>query len=147
MCHQCLSRPYFHSTPNKLLHSDELARNLEDDLNKVYGHNFNLGGLSGFPFAGNTGFGAMSSHVPDDGFCLLGTMRRPEPDEQREEEEEGETLEDTETIEAESSDSERRGRKRTEPEVLSEENNGRTYGLLSMTITVPKIRIKTCITF
>ncbi|KAL7458764.1 hypothetical protein ACHAWC_010451 [Mediolabrus comicus] len=50
---------------------DELARNLEDDLNKVYGHNFNLGGLSGFPFAGNTGFGAMSAHVPDDGFCLL----------------------------------------------------------------------------
>mmetsp|Transcript_6511 Transcript_6511/g.13737 ORF Transcript_6511/g.13737 Transcript_6511/m.13737 type:complete len:305 (+) Transcript_6511:85-999(+) len=49
---------------------DELARNLEDDLNKVYGHNFNLGGLSGFPFAGNTGFGAMSAHVPDDGFCL-----------------------------------------------------------------------------
>jgi hypothetical protein len=51
--------------------SDELARNLENDLNKVYGHNFNLGGLSGFPFAGNTGFGAMSAHVPDDGFCLL----------------------------------------------------------------------------
>jgi hypothetical protein len=50
---------------------DELARNLEDDLNKVYGHNFNLGGLSGFPFAGNTGFGAMSAHVPDDGYCLL----------------------------------------------------------------------------
>jgi hypothetical protein len=51
--------------------SDELARNLEDDLNKVYGHNFNLGGLSGFPFAGNTGFGAMSAHVPDNGYCLL----------------------------------------------------------------------------
>ena len=50
---------------------DELARSLEDDLNKVYGHNFNLGGLSGFPFAGNTGFGAMSAHVPDDGYCLL----------------------------------------------------------------------------
>lgn len=50
---------------------DELARNLEDDFNTVYGHNFNLGGLSGFPFAGNTGFGAMSAHVPDDGFCLL----------------------------------------------------------------------------
>ena len=50
---------------------DELARSLEDDLNKVYGHNFNLGGLSGFPFAGNTGFGAMSAHVPDNGYCLL----------------------------------------------------------------------------
>ena len=50
---------------------DELARTLEDDLNIVYGHNFNLGGLSGFPFAGNTGFGAMSAHVPDGGYCLL----------------------------------------------------------------------------
>jgi len=50
---------------------DELARSLEDDLNKVYGHNFNLGGLAGFPFAGNTGFGAMSAHVPDEGYTLL----------------------------------------------------------------------------
>jgi hypothetical protein len=51
--------------------ADELARILEDEFNTVYGHNFNLGGLSGFPFAGNTGFGAMSGHIPDDGFCLL----------------------------------------------------------------------------
>ncbi len=51
--------------------ADELARVLEDDFVKIYGQNFNLGGLSGFPFAGNTGFGAMSAHVPDDGFCLV----------------------------------------------------------------------------
>lgn len=50
---------------------DELARRLEDDFVKVYGNNFNLGGLSGFPFAGNTGFGAMAAHIPDDGFCLI----------------------------------------------------------------------------
>ena len=50
---------------------DELARNLEDDFNTVYGHNFNLGGLAGFPFAGNTGFGAMAGHVPDDGYCFI----------------------------------------------------------------------------
>lgn len=49
---------------------DELARQLEDDFNKVYGNNFNLGGLAGFPFAGNTGFGAMAAHIPDDGYCL-----------------------------------------------------------------------------
>jgi len=49
---------------------DELARQLEDDFNGVYGNNFNLGGLAGFPFAGNTGFGAMSAHIPDDGYCL-----------------------------------------------------------------------------
>jgi len=50
---------------------DELARQLEDDFNGIYGNNFNLGGLAGFPFAGNTGFGAMSGHIPDDGYCLI----------------------------------------------------------------------------
>lgn len=50
---------------------DELARRLEDDFVNVYGNNFNLGGLSGFPFAGNTGFGAMAAHIPDDGYCLV----------------------------------------------------------------------------
>lgn len=49
---------------------DELARQLEDDFIGVYGTNFNLGGLAGFPFAGNTGFGAMAAHIPDDGYCL-----------------------------------------------------------------------------
>ena len=51
--------------------ADELARVLEDEFVSVYGNNFNLGGLSGFPFAGSTGFGAMAAHIPDDGFCLL----------------------------------------------------------------------------
>jgi hypothetical protein len=50
---------------------DELARQLEDDFNGIYGHNFNLGGLSGFPFAGNTGFGAMAAHIPDNGYCFV----------------------------------------------------------------------------
>jgi hypothetical protein len=49
---------------------DELARQLEDDFTGIYGNNFNLGGLAGFPFAGNTGFGAMAAHIPDDGYCL-----------------------------------------------------------------------------
>lgn len=49
---------------------DELARQLEDDFTRVYGNNFHLGGLAGFPFAGNTGFGAMAAHIPDDGYCL-----------------------------------------------------------------------------
>ena len=51
--------------------ADELARQLEDDFNQIYGNNFNLGGLSGFPFGGNTAFGAMSAHIPDDGSCLI----------------------------------------------------------------------------
>lgn len=50
---------------------DELARRLEDDFVKIFGDNFNLGGLAGFPFAGNTGFGAMAAHIPDDGYCLI----------------------------------------------------------------------------
>ena len=50
---------------------DELARRLEDDFVRIYGNNFNLGGLAGFPFAGNTGFGAMAAHIPDDGYCLI----------------------------------------------------------------------------
>lgn len=50
---------------------DELARRLEDVFVDVYGKNFNLGGLAGFPFAGNTGFGAMAAHIPDDGFSLI----------------------------------------------------------------------------
>ena len=80
---------------------DELARTLEDDFSSVFGKNFNLGGLgmynkrkipaakkcsneynyyfhcfvpfhtAGFPFAGNTGFGAMSAHIPDDGNCFI----------------------------------------------------------------------------
>jgi hypothetical protein len=49
---------------------DELARQLETDFSSVYGKHFSLGGLSGFPFAGHTGFSALSAHVPDNGFCL-----------------------------------------------------------------------------
>ena len=49
---------------------DELARQLETDFSAVYGKHFSLGGLSGFPFAGHTGFAALTAHVPDNGFCL-----------------------------------------------------------------------------
>lgn len=51
--------------------SDELATRLSDDFVKIYGNNFNLGGLAGFPFAGNIGFQTMSGHIPDDGYCLF----------------------------------------------------------------------------
>mmetsp|Transcript_40509 Transcript_40509/g.69102 ORF Transcript_40509/g.69102 Transcript_40509/m.69102 type:complete len:349 (+) Transcript_40509:96-1142(+) len=51
--------------------ADELSRTLEAAFLPAYGPNFHLGGLSGFPFAGNTGFGAMAAHIPDDGACLL----------------------------------------------------------------------------
>ena len=51
--------------------SDEVNRPLEDVYLKYYGNTFAMGGLAGFPFSGITGFGAMASHIPDGGNCLL----------------------------------------------------------------------------
>jgi Limiting CO2-inducible proteins B/C beta carbonyic anhydrases len=51
--------------------ADEVNRPLEDAFNGWYGDHFNMGGLAGFPMAGLTGFGAMASHIPDGGSCLL----------------------------------------------------------------------------
>lgn len=51
--------------------SDEVNRPLEEALYDLFGEHFNMGGLAGFPFAGVTGFGAMASHIPDGGSCLL----------------------------------------------------------------------------
>lgn len=44
---------------------DELARNLEDDFNTVYGHNFNLGGLAVSPLRG------IRDSVPCRDMCLM----------------------------------------------------------------------------
>ena len=51
--------------------SDEVNRPLEDTFLQYYGNHFAMGGLAGFPFSGVTGFGAMASHIPDNGNCLL----------------------------------------------------------------------------
>jgi len=51
--------------------SDEVNRPLEEVFYGYYGEHFNMGGLAGFPFAGVTGFGAMASHIPDGGSCLI----------------------------------------------------------------------------
>lgn len=52
--------------------SDEVNRPLEETFRGYYGDNyFAMGGLAGFPFSGVTGFGAMASHIPDGGSCLL----------------------------------------------------------------------------
>lgn len=50
---------------------DEVNRPLESDLSKMYDTNFNMGGLAGFPFGGATSFGAMASHIPDGGSCVV----------------------------------------------------------------------------
>ena len=51
--------------------SDELAKSLSDDFVRIYGSNFNLGGLAGFSFAGITGFQTMCGHIPDNGYCFF----------------------------------------------------------------------------
>ena len=50
---------------------DEVCRDTEDELKEVYGQNFNIGGIAGFPFGGNTAFGAMSHHIPTGGTLVL----------------------------------------------------------------------------
>lgn len=50
---------------------DELSRVNEKDFAEVFGPTFNMGGLAGFPMAGVTGFGAMASHIPDGGNCVV----------------------------------------------------------------------------
>eukprot|EP00586_Coscinodiscus_wailesii_P011911 CAMPEP_0172493070 /NCGR_PEP_ID=MMETSP1066-20121228/24406_1 /TAXON_ID=671091 /ORGANISM="Coscinodiscus wailesii, Strain CCMP2513" /LENGTH=656 /DNA_ID=CAMNT_0013263041 /DNA_START=369 /DNA_END=2339 /DNA_ORIENTATION=- len=50
---------------------DEVNRPLETDLSAIFDTNFHMGGLAGFPFGGATSFGAMASHIPDGGSCLV----------------------------------------------------------------------------
>lgn len=50
---------------------DEVNRELEKEFRKLYGDNFSMGGLAGFPFCGKTSFGAMAHHIPEDGSCLI----------------------------------------------------------------------------
>jgi hypothetical protein len=44
---------------------------IADLVTKHSGEIFHLGGLGGLPFTGKTGFGAFSSHVPDDGHLVI----------------------------------------------------------------------------
>jgi len=50
---------------------DEVNRPLETELSEAFDTNFNMGGLAGFPFGGATSFGAMASHIPDGGDCVV----------------------------------------------------------------------------
>jgi hypothetical protein len=44
---------------------------LVDSMKQFWGDIFPLGGISGAPFVGSSGFGAFSHHVPDDGDIVL----------------------------------------------------------------------------
>jgi len=50
---------------------DELNKGIEQELSAKYGHAFTMGGLAGYCFGGNVGFGNMLHHAPGDGNCLL----------------------------------------------------------------------------
>ena len=51
--------------------SDEVNRDLENDLREKFGANFSMGGLAGFPFCGFTSFCAMAHHIPTGGSCVV----------------------------------------------------------------------------
>lgn len=53
---------------------DEVNRDMEDEFRSLYGNNFNMGGIAGFPFGGATAFGAFMHHLPhspDQGHCII----------------------------------------------------------------------------
>lgn len=53
------------------LSGDDVNRDFEDELRQIYGQNFNIGGVAGFPFGGCSAFGAMGHHIPTNGQCLI----------------------------------------------------------------------------
>jgi len=72
---QEILKPNGFSPPDTLLATsfccDEVCRDLEDELRGVFGQNFHLGGIAGFPFGGNAAFGAMSHHIPTRGNLVI----------------------------------------------------------------------------
>ena len=50
---------------------DEVCRDLEDEFRAMYGSNFNICGIAGFPFGGATAFGSMCRHIPQQGHVLV----------------------------------------------------------------------------
>lgn len=50
---------------------DELNNPVIEKIRELYGHTFALGGVSGYPFTGVTGFNAFGDHIPDDGNAFI----------------------------------------------------------------------------
>lgn len=50
---------------------DELNNSLIANVKECFGEPFHLGGLSGYPFTGVTGFNAFGDHVPDGGNAIV----------------------------------------------------------------------------
>lgn len=58
------------SCPDEINHDDPLE-DITSLMATRWGEMFPLGGLAGFPFTGKTGWGAFSSHVPEDGHIVV----------------------------------------------------------------------------
>ncbi len=50
---------------------DEWNNRVIEEIRKLFGHTFFLGGITGFPFTGVTGFNAFGDHIPDRGHAFI----------------------------------------------------------------------------
>ncbi|WP_163714573.1 hypothetical protein [Mangrovibacterium lignilyticum] len=50
---------------------DELNNPVMEKIRAIYGHAFALGGITGYPFTGETGFNAFGDHIPDAGTAFI----------------------------------------------------------------------------
>nr|MBD3622122.1 hypothetical protein [Sunxiuqinia sp.] len=50
---------------------DELNNPVIEKIRDFFGHVFHLGGLTGYPFTGETGFNAFGDHIPDAGTAFI----------------------------------------------------------------------------
>ncbi len=50
---------------------DELNNRVIEEIRAIWGNAFALGGITGYPFTGETGFNAFGDHIPDDGTAFI----------------------------------------------------------------------------
>lgn len=50
---------------------DELNNPVIEKIRDLFGHTFYLGGITGYPFTGETGFNAFGDHIPDGGTTFI----------------------------------------------------------------------------
>lgn len=73
-CAKLLEKHGYNDTNTLLstsLCSDEVNRDIEDEMRQYFGNSYALGGLAGFPFGGVVGFGNMAHHIPTGGHGLV----------------------------------------------------------------------------
>ena len=50
---------------------DELNNHVIEKIRSLFGNTFALGGITGYPFTGATGFNAFGDHIPDNGTAFI----------------------------------------------------------------------------